>query len=356
LISRDGTDDAVEAWDVESDAEHIAFLAERSAANCVAYSPDGRWIVGGSAGGTLHLWDAESGDMLATYRVGSAISSVAYSPDGKRIGVGTASGVCTWGGEDGIGLDRLRGQKTCVNSVAYSPDGRRIASGSADGTLQLWDTGSGAMLAVFRGHSDSVTSITYSPDGRRIVSGSNDGSIRIWDAEIAPDAAVLRGEEGSITSIAYSPDGRRIAIANSWSLRSYTARVFDAESGAEVAVLAAYGDAIRSIEFSPDGRRIFGGSEEGRVHVWDAHTGQRLEVVESGSDVKSIGTVAAKVGLRAIASAHETVIVQTEDGKPVAWFPIALGHIVSHPSGRAWAGAVANHLYIISLEGICPSS
>ena len=166
----------------------------------------------------------------------------------------------------------------------------------------------------------------YSPDGRRIVSGSEDGTVRVWDTESAAEAAVLRGDEGSITSVAYSPDGRRIAVANSWSLRHYTARVFGVESGTEVAVLRADGDAVRSIEFSPDGRRIFGGSDDGRVHVWDAQTYKRLEVVQGGGDVKPIATgVSIKPPLRAIARVHETVIERTEDGKPVAWFPIVLG-------------------------------
>ena len=110
---------------------------------------------------------------------------------------------------------------------------------------------------------------------------------------------------------------------------------------------------MRSVAFSTDGRRILGGSDEGKVHVWDAQTYKRLEVVQGGGDVKPIATgVSIKLPLRAIARVHETVIERTEDGKPVAWFPIALGHIVPNPSGGTWAGAVANHLCLISIEGI----
>jgi hypothetical protein len=46
----------------------------------------------------------------------------------------------------------------------------------------------------------------------------------------------------------------------------------------------------------------------------------------------------------------ETAIERASDGQYVAWFPVALRDIATHPSGRVWAGAVGNHLYLIRLE------
>ena len=356
-------DGVIGFWDGEADSA-VLVLPEGKAA-VIAFSPDGSEIVGGSGKGSIRVWSLKSADKVAGFRAcEGAIRSIAYSPDGQRIAIGTTGGVRLLTGERcnerGIGADYLGilqdqrvGGETRVNGVAYRPDGRRIASGSEDGAIREWDAETGALLAVLRGHSDSVRSVVYSPDGRRIVSGSEDRTVRVWDTEGAAEATVLRGDEGSITSVAYSPDGQRIAVANSWSLQQYTARVFGVESGTEVAVLSAYGDAVRSIEFSPDGRRIVGGSEEGKVHVWDAQTYKRLEVAQGGGNVKPIATgVSMKLPLRAAVRVHETVIEQAEDGMPIAWFPIALAHIVTHPSGRTWAGAVANHLYLITFEGI----
>jgi WD40 repeat protein len=52
----------------------------------VAFSPDGKRIVGGSLDKTLRLWDAETGTAISTLSGHTnGVLSVAFSPDGKRI-------------------------------------------------------------------------------------------------------------------------------------------------------------------------------------------------------------------------------------------------------------------------------
>jgi len=55
-----------------------------------------------------------------------------------------------------------------VNSVAFSPDGKQVVSGLDEGTVQLWDTITGAPLQVLKGHSDRVNSVAFLPDGRQV--------------------------------------------------------------------------------------------------------------------------------------------------------------------------------------------
>jgi hypothetical protein len=45
------------------------------------------------------------------------------------------------------------------------------------------------------------------------------------------------------------------------------------------------------------------------------------------------------------------IIEDAATGAPVARFPVPLDHISTFRNGRAWVGANANHLYIITLEG-----
>ena len=67
----------------------------------VAFSPDGKQIVSGSADKTIRLWDLH----------------------GNQIG------------------QPFQGHENWVWSVAFSPDGKQIVSGSDDQTIRLWRGG-----------------------------------------------------------------------------------------------------------------------------------------------------------------------------------------------------------------------
>src|SRR5258708_5985371 len=52
---------------------------------CVAFSPDGKRIVSGSADKTEKVWDAATGKEILSISDEDCVTSVAFSPDGKRI-------------------------------------------------------------------------------------------------------------------------------------------------------------------------------------------------------------------------------------------------------------------------------
>ena len=67
-------------------------LAEGSAVESVAFSPDGRTLAVGDVGGHVGLWDTATGQRTATLAEGSPVYSVAFSPDGQTLAVGDLNG------------------------------------------------------------------------------------------------------------------------------------------------------------------------------------------------------------------------------------------------------------------------
>ena len=163
----------------------------------VAFSPDGKRIVGGNLGiGVLTVWDALTGKEIVTLDRGEMFDAMdaAFSPDGKRIVVGCQGMVLhnhatltVWDATSGTQTLALKGHNSMVLTVAYSPDGKRIVSGDAEGELKIWDASKGQETFTLKANSGGVFTLAFSRDGKRLVSGGADGTLKVWDASRGPE-------------------------------------------------------------------------------------------------------------------------------------------------------------------------
>ncbi len=66
--------------------------------NAVAYSPDGRWVLGGGYDGILRVWDAATGKLATSWPPephAGKVNTVAFGPDGRQVAVVHNDGVVT---------------------------------------------------------------------------------------------------------------------------------------------------------------------------------------------------------------------------------------------------------------------
>jgi len=276
-------DDTARVWDADSGQFLASLQGHTATVNSAAFSPDGRRVVTASEDYTARVWDADSGKTLASLEGhASFVNSAAFSPDGKRIVTASEDKTArVWDADSGKTLASLWGHTATVNSAAFSPDGKRVVTATGDQMARVWDADSGKTLASLWGHTNLVNSAAFSPDGKRVVTASEDKTARVWDADSGKALASLEGHTATVNSAAFSPDGKRVVTASD----DKTARVWDADSGQTLASLQAHTSWVSSAAFSPDGKRVVTASEDKTARVWDADSGQTLASLQGHTAV-----------------------------------------------------------------------
>ena len=143
----------VELWDVATFARIATLAGPETGVGDLAFSPDSRILAGATADRTVHLWDVaahrEIGALTYTdaddrrETVADHVQSLTFSPDGRYLAGGTGAGllilwdVATRTIATTLGRFTSYGNTDSVSSVEFSPDGRMLAA-ILTSEIKLW--------------------------------------------------------------------------------------------------------------------------------------------------------------------------------------------------------------------------
>jgi WD40 repeat protein len=246
----------------------------------VRFSPDGRFVVTGSADTTARVWEVPSGKLQTTLRGHSAhVFGVDFSPNSKRVVTASGDGTAAvWQAENGNRLVELKGHSKGVLAAVFSPDGARIATAGDDGTVKLWQAASGNEIKTLQIGSGGVYALHFHPNGRLLAVGSTNGGLGIWNTDTGRQVRSFQGHSRAVSSVAFAGGGNRLVSAGV----DNTAKIWNAGNGNRLQNLTG-GLAHHSAAFHPNGRYVVTGND-GRASIWSAAEGKRVLTVRHVSE------------------------------------------------------------------------
>jgi WD40 repeat protein len=269
----------------------------------VAFTPDGSTVMTGGEGGTLWLWQADSGKPIGKpMHHDNLLLAAAISPDGQMILSGDSDGARLWQVDSG---KLVRHNPTChnsgVRSVAFSRDGRTILTGGFDGNVCLWQSDLSRQIRRYRCHNETVRGVALSPDGHTLLTGSDDNTARLWQADSGKRVGQPFQHNNSVTAVAFSPDGRTILTGSN----DNTGRLWQAVGGQPVGQSLRHNHWVFAVAFSPDGRTVATGSLDGTARLWLADSGHPIgQTMRQDDDVQSVAF--SPDGHKVVTGGHDT--------------------------------------------------
>ncbi|WP_294537695.1 PH domain-containing protein [uncultured Rhodoblastus sp.] len=162
------------------------------------FSPDGRWLAAGAYEHDLKIWNTATGQAVHNFSGHTSyVKAVKYSVDGKFLISGSEDAtVKIWDVDSERLLHDLAGHTDRVSSVAFSLDGQQAYSASDDSTIKIWDVASERLLRDIPTGQEKIWAAAFSANV--IASGGLDGTIKIWNTRSGSLLATFRAQDACV--------------------------------------------------------------------------------------------------------------------------------------------------------------
>ncbi len=330
-------DGAARLWDVLTGSPIGSPMRHEGRANAVAFSADGNIALTGSEDKTARLWDARSGSPIGSpMLIGNPVNTVAFSPDGRSALIGSHLALAQlWDVRTGSPMRH----DDHVGVVVNSSDGSTALQQNGNSyEFRLWNAWKGLPIGSWMRQDGHVYVMAVSPDARTILTGGWDETARLWDTRKGSPIGSPMRHEGRVTAVAFSPDGST-ALTGSIDL---TARLWDARTGSPIGSPMSHEGRLFAVAFSPDGKTALTRSDDKTARLWDARTGSPI-----GSPMRHEGRVTAV----AFSPDGSAVLTGSDDKTARLWDSRSGSPIGSPMSHDSSVGVVAVCPVAISPDG-----
>ncbi|CAK9825038.1 Periodic tryptophan protein 2 homolog [Anthophora retusa] len=375
-------------WEWQSETYAMKQQGHSNNMNCLAYSPDGQYIVTGGDDGKVKLWNTMNGFCTITFQEHtSTITGVLFSHNRKFIVSASLDGTVR-----AYDLARYRNFRTLTSPrpvqfscVALDSSDEFLAAGGQDFfEIYLWSVKLGTLLEILSGHEGPVASLAFNPSlsSTELASVSWDKTLKIWNAI---ESGSLH-ETIQLTSdglcVVYKPNGAEVAVATLDGQISFfhckTALQIGSIEGRNdlgsgrsrtdliTAKKSLQGKAFTTLCYSADGTCLLAGGQSKNICLYNVQEFMLLKkfVVTQNRSLNAVDDIINRRSLTEFG--HLALIEQRPQGGKVSVrlpgvrsgdmasrsfkMEIRVYSVQFSPTGQSWATATTEGLLVYSLD------
>ncbi len=198
------------------------------------------------------------------------------------------------------------------SALAIAEKNGILAIGDKSGVLNLVNLNDEAKSKSVKAHSSAISSVQFSPTTDEVMTSSWDKTVRVWNKETGEQLRTRMGIAFPIYSATFGASGQSVAFTNDaqamiWNWKDGTMKTLTLHKR-RIFAIASFGDwvatagedrtikqihfktnSVRTIDdavavklaYRPDGKLLAAAGQDGRVRIYKAENGQKLEVIDA---------------------------------------------------------------------------